>query len=169
VATDREWADGFLAQARADLAAADCVAASGAASSTLAMLLQMGFEKPAKAALLRTRSASLDFVTGTHATAGRVLLILRRERRRFEPLGGVKAWGDVLWFIEELERAHPQLKPGRAEAKLELPWENVDGAIQWPERDLAVAKSLGDPRSVLKHRVLRFAALFAARFDQLFP
>jgi hypothetical protein len=79
VASDREWADAFLAQGGADLAAADAVATSGLAPSSLAMLLQMAFEKLAKAALLRMRSASLDDVTSTHATAGRLLKILRLE------------------------------------------------------------------------------------------
>lgn len=169
VATDREWADAFLAQARADLEAADAVAASGVAASSLAMLLQMMFEKLAKAALLRTRSAALEDVTSTHGTARRVLLVLRRERRRFEPLGGAKAWEDVIWIIEELERSHPQLARGKADAKLEYPWETTAGGIQWPERDLPVAKHLGNPRSNLKTRVTKFADHFASRFDQLFP
>jgi len=169
VATERDWADAFLAQARADLAAANAVATSGVASSSLAMLLQMVFEKLAKAALLRTRSASLDDVTSTHATAGRVLLILRRERRRFALLGGAKAWGDVIWAIEELERAHPQIVSRRRDAKLEYPWETRTGAVQWPERDLPVARRLGDPLSNLKTRVTTFAGQLASRFDQMFP
>lgn len=169
VATDREWADAFLAQARADLAAADAVAMSGISGSSLAMLLQMVFEKLSKAALLRTRSATLDDVTSTHMTARRVLLILRRERRRFGPLGGASAWGDVIWIIEEIERAHPQNARGRADAKLEYPWETSAGAIQWPERDLPVAKHLGNPQSNLKVRVSKFADQLASRFDQLFP
>jgi hypothetical protein len=69
MANDPEWGDAFLAQARADFAAADAVATSGIAPSWLAMLLQMVFEKLAKAALLRMRSADLEDVTSTHATA----------------------------------------------------------------------------------------------------
>jgi hypothetical protein len=54
-------------------------------------------------------------------------------------------------------------------AKLEYPWETTAGGIQWPERDLPVAKYLGNPRSNLKTRVTKFADHFAWRFDQLFP
>jgi hypothetical protein len=168
VATTHDWANAFLAQAKADLAAAEAVSASGAASSPLAMLLQMVFEKLTKAALLRTGSAALEHVTTTHASARRVLLLLRREQRRFAPLGGPQAWQDVLWMIEELERAHPQLA-GSTSAKLEYPWETVAGAIQWPERDLPAAQRLGDHRNPLKARVIRFARGFAVRFDEMFP
>ena len=38
-----------------------------------------------------------------------------------------------------------------------------------PQRDLPVAKHLGNPRSNLKTRVTKFADHFASRFDQLFP
>jgi hypothetical protein len=169
MATDRDWADAFLAQARADLGAANAVAMSGLSASSLAMLLQMAFEKLAKAALLRMRSAKLDDITSTHATAGRLLKSLRLERRRFEPLGGAQAWGDVIWVIEELERAHPQVARSKTNAKLEYPWETTAGAIQWPEHDLPVAKHLGNPRSNLKTRVLKFADQLATQFDQLFP
>lgn len=169
MATEREWADAFLAQARADLLAADAVAVSGLAHSSFAMLLQMVFEKLAKAALLRTRSANLTDVTSTHATAGRVLLMLRRERRRFEVLGGERAWGDVIWVIEELERSHPQIARLVTHPKLEYPWETSSGTIQWPERDLAVARRLESPRTNLKARVTRFAHQLSSRFDELFP
>ena len=56
--TERDWAGGFLAQARADLEAArvlitqNAITASGA--SVFSMLLQMAFEKFVKAALLRS-------------------------------------------------------------------------------------------------------------------
>jgi hypothetical protein len=168
MATDPEWGDAFLAQTRADFAAADAVATSGLAPSSLAMLLQMVFEKLAKAALLRMRSADLEDVTSTHATAGRLLKILRRERRRFDSLGGAHAWGDVIWMIEELERAHPQIARSKTDAKLEYPWETPAGAIQWPERDLPVARRLGDPRSNLKTRVTRFADQLAWQFTNCF-
>lgn len=86
MASEREWAGAYLEQARADLGAANALAASGVAPSCLAMLLQMVFEKLGKAALLRTGSARIEDVTTTHVTARRVLLMLRRERRRFAPL-----------------------------------------------------------------------------------
>jgi hypothetical protein len=169
VATEREWAHGYLAQALADLEAARAVAGSGVAPSSLAMLLQMVFEKLAKAALLRMRSVSVEDATSTHATAGRLLRTLRRERRRFSPLGGEKSWADVLSLVEELERLQPQLARSEFHPKLEFPWLTRNGDIQWPEDHLAVARRLRNPQNNFKTRVLKFAGLLASQFDQLFP
>ena len=58
MAADRDWALGFLEQARADLAAVRVLSSRNAftteQASVLAMLRQMAFEKFAKAALLRS-------------------------------------------------------------------------------------------------------------------
>jgi len=136
--------------------------------STLAMLIQMVFEKLAKAALLRQGAAPLDTVRRSHRAASRLLLALRRQRRLFALLGGAKVWEDVLWVVGELEDAHPQLAPQHA-PQLEYPWEDVDGAIQWPARDLQVARALGDSKRGLAPRVLRFAELMEQQFDTMFP
>jgi hypothetical protein len=58
MATLREWADAYLAQAKSDLEGARAL--SAAAPSTLAMLVQMVFEKFAKAALLRQHAVTID-------------------------------------------------------------------------------------------------------------
>jgi hypothetical protein len=52
VPTARDWADPFLEQARADLRAAQAAYAAQC-ESTFCMLLQMTFEKLAKAAFAR--------------------------------------------------------------------------------------------------------------------
>jgi hypothetical protein len=166
VATDRDWAQGYLEQARADLRG---VRAMGSASpSTLAMLLQMVFEKYAKAALLRQRTLPLDAVRRSHRAASQMLLSLRRQRAVFALLGGAKVWEDVLWVVDALEAAHPQLAAVHA-PQLEYPWEDVHGAIQWPARDLQVAKALGDSKRGLAPRVFQFAELMDQQFEAMFP
>lgn len=169
MATERQWADAYLAQARADLAGARAL--SGLAPSVFAMLLQMVFEKLAKAALLRSLAVTVGWAQGTHAAASRMVLVMRRERGRIAPLGGTAAWGHVLNVVMALENAQPQvaraLSPGCPQ--LEYPWETLAGVIQWPAQHLAIAESLGTPSSRLGPLVLRFAALLAERFDQIFP
>jgi hypothetical protein len=166
VATDRDWALGYLEQARADLRG---MTAMGSVSpSTLAMLCQMVFEKLAKAALLRQGAAPIDTVRRSHRAASRLLLVLRRQRGLFALLGGAKIWEDVLWIVEALEASHPQLAAEHA-PQLEYPWEDVHGAIRWPARDLQVARALGDSRRGLAARVFKFAELMDRQFDVLFP
>ena len=169
MATVREWADAYLAQARADLEGA--WALGGTAPSVFAMLLQMVFEKLAKAALLRSGAVTVAWAQGTHAAASRMVMVMLRERGRIAPLGGPQAWQHVLSVVARLENAHPQVaaRLGPGSPQLEYPWEAVGGAIQWPARDLAVAASLGTPRNNLGAHVLRFASLLAERFDQIFP
>lgn len=167
MATNRELAQGYLEQARVDLAGA---AAMGASSpSTLAMLIQMVFEKYAKAVFLRQNPGEemRAWAGKTHASASRLLLILRRQKRILAPLGGSKVWEDVLWVIPELERAHPQLAP-REGPMLEYPWEDLHGQVRWPARDLKIAASLGDPRKTLGARVLLFLEKLGRDFDRIF-
>jgi hypothetical protein len=165
MATVRDWADAYLAQARADLEAVRLL--GGRAPSVTAMLLQMTFEKLGKAALLRSSAVSLEWAKTTHAAASRMLLVMQRQRGLFAPMGGPQVWQDVLWTVATLERAHPQLAQGAPQ--LEYPWETPTGAIQWPARDLAIAAALSDPRRGFGARVARFASLLAERFDQIFP
>jgi hypothetical protein len=73
MATDRDWAEGFLAQARAD---PDAVRVHGThqaftteQASVLAMLLQMTFEKFAKAALLRSGAITYAAAKSSHKGA----------------------------------------------------------------------------------------------------
>ena len=163
MATSLEWANAFLAQARADLRGAQAVAAAGE-PSVFAMLLQMAFEKFAKAALLR--SGQTPVTLGTHKAASRMVLAMRRQRGLIAPLGGPWAWSDVFNLIDELEQAHPSVAVGGP--MLEYPWEDANGAIQWPARDLAIAKRLARPGSNLGGRALNFAKQLDDRFDQIF-
>lgn len=157
------WSDAYRAQARADLEGAKAV--SGIAPSVLAMLLQMVFEKLAKAALLRTGAVTPSFAQSSHAAASHMLRAMRLQRGILAPLGGAQAWGDVLWVVEELERAHPALAK-KGSPQLEYPWETPQGVVRWPALHLPMAQSLGS--STLGTRVLKFATLLEQRFDQIF-
>ena len=116
MATARDWADAYLAQAREDLEGARIVGAR--VPSVFAMLLQMVFEKLAKAALLRSAGVTVQRAASTHVAASRLMLVLQRQPGIMTPLGGPQVWRDVLETVPELERAHPQLAEG---AQLEYP------------------------------------------------
>lgn len=169
MATARDWADAFRAQAAEDLRAAKAL--EGRAPSVLAMLLQMVFEKLGKAALLRSGQIALRQARRSHAAASRMLAVLKRDKARRSILGAGNpyAFKDVLPMVRALERAHPQLaEPGQPQ--LEYPWEAGPGAeIRWPARDLALARQLGGPRSLIGARLLKLASQLEQRFDQVFP
>lgn len=165
MATARQWAQGYLEQARADLAGASAV--SGSAPSTFAMLLQMVFEKFAKAALIRQGAVSVQWASTHHGAASRMVQLMRRQRGILDPLGGHLPWHDVLEVVVSLEFAHPQLA-GEDGPQLEYPWQDVHGAICWPARDLRIAAELGDPRKGRGLRMLRFAELLSVHFDEIF-
>jgi hypothetical protein len=165
MATSRDWADAYLAQAKADLQGARLVGA--AEPSVFAMLMQMVFEKFAKAALLRSGAVTLGWAEGTHRAASHMLQAMRLQRGVMDPMGGSKVWHDVLWAVEALERAHPSV--ARGAPQLEYPWETAAGVVQWPARDLAIAASMGNPASNLTTRVVQFASLLGRRFDRIFP
>jgi hypothetical protein len=95
-----------------------------------------------------------------------MLRALRLQRGLMAPVGGPRVWEDVLWAVEALEQAHPSLVQGGPQ--LEYPWDQGDGTVGWPARDLAIARSLGNPKSNLGGRVLRFATALVERFDSIF-
>jgi len=79
MATDREWANAYRAQAAADLEAARLL--QGSAPSVLAMLLQMVLEKLAKAALLRSGAMTFKNAARSHVAASRMILVLKRNQQ----------------------------------------------------------------------------------------
>jgi len=169
VATVREWADAYLAQARADLRSAEALVRGGVVPSTFAMLLQMIFEKLAKAALLRSGAVTVAWAQSTHAAASRMVQVMRLQRGLIASLGGPWPWTRVLSVVDALEKAHPAIAARTQAPQLEYPWETPAGAIQWPARDLTIANSLGSPLSRLGNEVLRFALLLDRHFNQIFP
>ncbi len=165
MATSRDWADAYLAQARADLDAASRL--EGACPSAFAMLLQMVFEKMSKAALLRSAQLTVTKAVKSHRAAAMMVNLLLRYRALVPTFGGdVKTL--VLPAVIELENAHPQF--ATSGPKLEYPWEDLTtGNVLWPSRDLDIAKRLSSSASTLGPRVLRFATELSRRFDAVFP
>jgi hypothetical protein len=85
MATTRDWADAYLAQARADLSSPRLVGA--AEPSVFAMVMQMVFEKFAKAALLRSGAITLGWAEGSRRAASRMLAAMRLQRGLMDPIG----------------------------------------------------------------------------------
>lgn len=166
MATPREWANGYLQQARADLRAAEALA--GAEPSVTLMLLQMTLEKLAKAALLRASWASLATVVSSHQGAVRLFRALTNRRDLCRRLGfsqqAIK--GRILPFVDQLERLQPSLA-GRG-PNLEYPWETPHGEVHWPAQHLDAAHSIRPETNDWRMLVALLRNL-RDRFDQLFP
>lgn len=162
----RDWADAYLAQARADLVGAGAV--NGTEASVFAMLMQMVFEKFAKAALLRSGIMSVADATGTHVAASRMVAVMRRNRKTLDVPGGAVTWSKAFELVEALERAQPQVaRRAGGGPQLEYPWAE-ESEIRWPARHLAVAERLGDPTTNAAPRLLAFARMLDQHFDALF-
>jgi hypothetical protein len=160
---ERLWSDALLAQARDDLRAAEVVAEAKAPPSVLAMLLQMAFEKLAKAALARTDRPCFIANRTSHAAASRLVSAIKNHN---EYLNLRYAWRDVLPMVQALERAHPAIAKGGPH--LEYPWE-AESEMGLPATHLAIVKQLSDPLDPKGPRLLRFARELSNRFDELFP
>lgn len=167
MATDRDCADAYLAQARIYFRAARL--AGTQVSSTFAMLLQMAFEKFGKAALLRSGSIVLVTAKTSHEAASRMVAAMRLQKGLMVSMGGPHVWHAAFEVVEALENARPQIA-GRATGtpQLEYPWETAAGVIQWPERDLAIAAKLANPRSNLATHLRDFATKLDHHFDVIF-
>ena len=167
MATERDWADAYLAQARIDFGAARLTGTQ--VPSTFAMLLQMTFEKFGKAALLRSGSIVLATAKTSHKAASRMVAAMRLQKGLMAPMGGPHVWHAAFEVVEALENAHPQIA-GKATGtpQLEYPWETSAGAIQWPECDLPVAAKLANPRSTLATHLLDFTTKLDRHFDAIF-
>jgi len=167
VATKREWADAYLAQAQEDLLAARRL--TGHAPSVLCLLLQMVFEKAAKGALLRSGQISVSKACSSHKAASTLIQILKRHREYLAAIGSGSAyeWKDVLPLVQELERANPQL--AQDGPQLEYPWEDPgDGSIRWPARHLPIVQRMDDPRDTSGPRLVRFAGQLCEQIETLF-
>ena len=164
----RDWANPFLEQAREDLRAAEA-AYNATCESTFCMLLQMTYEKLAKAAFARRGLLP----TRTHDGASRLLLLLGRDPAG-PRLPGYQ--GRVLDAVRELENAQPAIvsravRQGAPQSpQLEYPWENpTSNAVEWPARHLAIVQRVRDPRQRIGADLLKLAHAIDAQFDTLFP
>jgi len=171
MAADRDWAFGFLEQARADLAAVRVLISHQAfttgRASVFAMLLQMAFEKFAKAALLRSGAITYAAARSSHKAASTMIAAMRLQKTLIAPIGGPLVWSAAFEAVETLERAQPSMAQGAAQ--LEYPWETANGLVQWPARHLPIAIKLANPNSRLAAHVLDFAGKLDRNFDAIFP
>ena len=166
----RDWADPFFAQAREDLKAAQA-AYLAKIPSAFCMLMQMTFEKLAKAALARKHIQPPN----SHHVASRLPQYLERTP------GGTSLPGvliaPVFAAVRDLENAQPAVVRAAMHAhgvpqypQLEYPWENpVTHEIEWPARHLPIAQRVIDPRDPIGPQLLKLARALEAQFNTLFP
>lgn len=163
-ATHRDWADPFLEQAREDLRAAWAVHNSQA-PSTLCMLIQMVFEKLAKAAYARSGQP----YPRVHQAAPYLFQMLRRHRLGKEL---IQASPQVESFVQQLENAQPSIAGRQSPAweQLEYPWEDATGAtILYPARDLSLARRVSNPRDLIALECLLFASALEKQLTTIIP
>ena len=164
-ALPRDWSDAFLEQAREDLKAAWAVAASQSSPSTLCMLLQMVFEKLAKAAYARGGNV----VPRSHRAASMLFLMLDRHPAANTMLS---ASHNVRQFVAQLEDAHPAIAGRQIPPwpQLEYPWEDeVTGVVLCPTRDLYLVRRVQDPRDRIALECLRFASALEKQLTTIIP
>lgn len=163
-----EWTAALLDAAVRDLRAAQSLAADPEHTATVAMLLQMVFEKLAKAHLARTEWHGFLAHRRSHAAAFRFTQILKRQWRR---LPGLDPWTnhtprDLLNWVVRLTKAHPAL--AKHGPHLEYPWEEGDRVCS-PSQDLALVNELRDVRNPIGPRLLHLASHMIEHFERIFP
>ncbi|MEP7120081.1 MAG: hypothetical protein ABJE95_04185 [Byssovorax sp.] len=162
--TARDWSDPFLEQAREDLKAA-WVIPPDVSPSTLCMLLQMVFEKLAKAAYARSGYA----VPHTHQAATHLFAVLLRH-----PAGTaiLQAAPNVRQFVMELEAAQPTVAGRQPQPcpQLEYPWEDpVRSTVNYPARDLPLARRVQSPYDRIAVDCLKFASAVEKQLTTIVP
>jgi hypothetical protein len=160
--SERLWSSALRHQADEDLLAVELLAGSGGPASVLAMLLQMVFEKLAKAALARTDIHAFHACRTSHVAASRLISSIKNQAKYTELKYN---WGDVLPLVQELERAHPAL--AKRGPHLEYPWE-AGSEMGLPSTHLSIVKQLSDPRDLKAAKLVRFAREMTDRFEELF-
>lgn len=164
----RDWAEPFRQQAREDLRAARA-SYTAKCESTFCMLLQMSFEKLAKAAFARQG----NLLEKSHEGASRLLLLLGKS-----PGGPMlpRYQDRVLDAVRELERAQPSvvsrhMRKGVPQyPQLEYPWVNPESnVVEWPAKHLPLVHRVRDPRERIGADLLKLAQAIETRFDELFP
>lgn len=151
-----KWGHAFLRQAEADLRAAEILLKSGVAASTACMVIQMVFEKIAKAYRLKGGESYTSVRQGSHRTMEKLIQMLRLQSETYRnELGSPTAqdWKKLLGVLKALEDAQPSVAQD-ARPQLEYPW-SQGGQVRWPEDHLPLGKKLMDPRNRLAADLLR--------------
>jgi hypothetical protein len=136
------WRIAFREQARSDFLSADVLALRRDHASQTTMLLQMAWEKLAKAALVM--SGAWDPLKKSHKVAAKFASVLKKAPRIEQVLGSpsrLSAAARLTWLqgeLEALEALTPALATGGENA--EYPWEGRDAngapTIRWPAAHL---------------------------------
>lgn len=162
-----EWAAGYLTQARVELAAAR----EPVDSSVRAMLLQMTFEKIAKAALLKNGQWSIARAQQNHHGATHMMgqLLQRRQLNKLD-YNRNTLQNVIKPFVDQLEQLHPAV--ARAQGRnagpwLEYPWPTPLNSVAVPCRDLPNLADFG-VRSARVLQLLQFAQHLLDEHDRLF-
>ena len=157
-AVPRDWADPFFSEAIQNLRAAEGVFPLPNCAATYCMLLQMVFEKMAKAAYARSGNQ----IVTSHQIVLHLFAVLDRLPN---PASDLIADPGVRQFLFELETANPAEAvrglPKDQKTKvpnIEYPWEDVSGRVLTPSRDHHLVRRVLDPRDTIAARCLRFAA-----------
>lgn len=168
-AAPRDWSDPCLEQAREDLKAVNALVATAPdCGSTVCMLLQMVYEKLAKATITRNGMAN----PRNHQVATRLFLLLDRHPALPPALQVPRS---VRQFVDELENATPQIanlsdrSGGPPWPRLEYPWEDAAGNVLYPARDLPLARRVKDPKDRILLDCLKFATNLAINLPALYP
>jgi len=134
------------------------------------MLMQMVFEKMAKAVALRTGQATPSGVKKNHAAASRWVAALKRDRGRRALLGDPtnQGFNTLSILVQTLENCHPSLAPAGS-PQMEYPWEGPKDAICWPAQHLPIAQHFRDPLLRDAVLLLGFAEALVQGFYRLYP
>jgi hypothetical protein len=131
------WRDAFRAQARSDFDASAVLGSADAYASQTTMLLQMAWEKLAKAALVS--GGHWNPKTKSHKVAAKFASVLKKRPRIekvFDLASKAAAGSRLTWLQTELETLEA-LTPALATAEnAEYPWEGRNAAgeleVRWP-------------------------------------
>jgi hypothetical protein len=161
-----EWSVALRAAARTDLDSVKVLVdpkTEGDHAQTVAMLLQMAFEKIAKCYLAETDPAAFRKHRRSHAAARRFIQIIKKDRtRRLLPQVGPQS-NKVLSWVEALTDAHPAL--AKQGPHLEYPWEEND-RVGTPGNDLFIVNEIRNAESLAAPHLYRFASqLVGAEFE----
>lgn len=164
MATDREWSDAYLAQAKEDLTGA--IAVQGRSTAVFAMLLQMSFEKFAKAQALRRGSYARSYLASHHGICEDFATALYNQHLFIDGLGNKRVWDDAKYVILALEKAHPAL--AKAGPHLEYPWEDTNGKVLTPIKNLAIVQTLADGTNRYAANTIAFGKALSENFHTIF-
>ena len=166
-ASNRKWAAAYLRQAQEDFNAAKSEILQIEAPSVFCMLIQMVFEKIAKAALLSTGDVKIGNVRTDHKILKKFSIILNNYKRSLPPLHKDN-WKEILNVAVELERLQPS-QAGKNKPCLEYPWEDEETqSVKCPADDLPIVNRITSSRDNVAPRLIKFAGHLIEHFDKIF-